>query len=264
MESKKLDELMRRIGYKFTNPSLLVQACTRRSYAEEHPESLDNEQLEFYGDKIIEFVIMKAMCARYGYVREGGMYFSQLREGELTQIKTEIVCGSSFAKCADYLELEDFLILGNGDVAQNVKSNESVQEALLEAIVGAVALDCNWTLETLEHVVQHLLELDCRLAGASINKKIDRSIVIQAIGEPTLQRAVNQLQELAQKNITEPPTYDFASTVEDKGDVTWSCVCRVPGIGESLSENAHNKASAKKLAAFEQLKCVLQALDQEE
>lgn len=255
---------MRRIGYKFTNLSLLEQACTRRSYSEEHPESLDNEQLEFYGDKIIEFVIMKAMCARYGYLREDGMYFSRLREGELTRVKTEIVCGSSFAKRADDLDLEEFLILGNGDVAQNVKANQSVQEALLEAIVGAVAIDCCWELETLERVVQRLLELDLRLDGASIDKKIDCGNILRKIGEPTLERAVNQLQELAQNKITELPIYDFASSVDSKGNVTWSCACRVSGYGESRAEKLQNKAIAKKTAALEQLGRILQATDRKE
>lgn len=261
--SEELRELMRRIGYVFKNPALLEQACTRRSYSKEHPESYDNEQLEFYGDKVIEFIIMKTMCERFGRITPEGKYFSSKDEGELTEIKTGFVCGASFAERAGSLDLEDFLRLGRGDIAQNVKKNPSVQEDFLEAIIGAVAIDCEWNLEVLEPVVKNLLEIEKRLDGAENTKKTDKQRAAKEVGNPTPAAAINQLQELWQKGAVAEPRYDFASTRNDNGTETWSCVCKISGDGHSISASAPDKKSAKKAAAYDLLTRILKRISED-
>ena len=52
-----LDEFARRVGIGLKNPSLLQRALTHRSYINEHPEAIeDNERLEFLGDATLDFV----------------------------------------------------------------------------------------------------------------------------------------------------------------------------------------------------------------
>ncbi|NLJ66859.1 MAG: hypothetical protein GX340_06045, partial [Clostridiales bacterium] len=45
-----IDVLEKKIGYKFKNPDLLLNALTHSSYANENRGISDNERLEFLGD----------------------------------------------------------------------------------------------------------------------------------------------------------------------------------------------------------------------
>ena len=54
---KKQEEFEKIIGYTFQNETLLRQALTHSSYANErHRKSEDNERLEFLGDAVLELV----------------------------------------------------------------------------------------------------------------------------------------------------------------------------------------------------------------
>ncbi len=260
MKKTELERLEALLGYSFKFPKLLEQACTRRSYSKEHPGCLDNEVLEFYGDRAVEIVITKAMCERYGYINGEGAYFSHKDEGELTQIKTDLVCGKAFALRADKLDLENYLILGNGDAAQNVRDKPSVQEDLLEALVGAIAVDSSWDSAVLTRVVERLLDLADYLDGVQTKKHADIPRILRDVGEPVLESAVNQLQELWQKGALAQPRYDYTMSCAENGTQEWSCVCSVRDIDCTFSAVSAKKASAKKKAAFDMLCHVLKAL----
>ncbi len=48
-----IDYVQSAIDYHFKNRQLLVQAFIRKSYAQEHPDVHDSEDLEFYGDEAL-------------------------------------------------------------------------------------------------------------------------------------------------------------------------------------------------------------------
>ena len=51
-------DLSRRLGLSFSNLALLTRALTHRSYVNEHPEAVeDNERLEFLGDAVLDFIV---------------------------------------------------------------------------------------------------------------------------------------------------------------------------------------------------------------
>ncbi|MBQ9796894.1 MAG: hypothetical protein IJW50_04160 [Clostridia bacterium] len=152
-----------KIGYHFSNIQLLCQAFTRKSYAEENPRAQHNEVLEFYGDKALDFIVMKAMSGFYGKIGDDHCFFSNLEEGELTTVKAKIVCKSMLAQKVRELNFHHSLILGYGDASQKIHLQESVQEDLFEAILGAVAIDSNWNTSALEKVVERMLGLDACL-----------------------------------------------------------------------------------------------------
>ena len=79
-----IEELEKNIGYTFRNKNLLKKAFTHTSYAyEHHVES--NEKLEFLGDSILEFLSSKYIYNNY----------SNLKEGEMTKVRAEVVCEDS-------------------------------------------------------------------------------------------------------------------------------------------------------------------------
>jgi len=61
MTEENLKDIQRTINYTFKNPVLLQQAFTRKSYAEEHPQSQDNEVLEFFGDSVLNTYLTKKL-----------------------------------------------------------------------------------------------------------------------------------------------------------------------------------------------------------
>ena len=62
-----------RIGYHFQNESLLIQALTHSSYAnEKHMKKLsDNERLEFLGDAVLELTSSEYLFSNYSHLTEG-------------------------------------------------------------------------------------------------------------------------------------------------------------------------------------------------
>lgn len=89
METKKLEELEKNIGYTFNNKKLLQNALTHTSYAYEHGIQ-SNEKLEFLGDSILEFVSSEYMYNKY----------LNLKEGQLTKVRATVVCEKSLYKVA--------------------------------------------------------------------------------------------------------------------------------------------------------------------
>ena len=66
---KNLQKLEDSIGYTFKNKSLLENALTHTSYANEHKIS-SNEKLEFLGDSILEFISSKYIYNNYTKLKE--------------------------------------------------------------------------------------------------------------------------------------------------------------------------------------------------
>ena len=102
-----LSELEAGLGYTFRDKSILENALTHSSYANENRERglRDNERLEFLGDSILGFVV-----ADYLY-----RSFPDRPEGELTRIRADLVCEKNLARAAGTISLGSFLLLGHGE-----------------------------------------------------------------------------------------------------------------------------------------------------
>ena len=121
------------IGYQFHNESLLQNALTHSSYANENREKgvHSNERLEFLGDAVLGFI-----CAEYIYEP-----FRSMPEGELTKLRASIVCEKSLHEYALRLHLGEYLLLGKGEEATGGRSRNSVVSDAMEALIGAIYLD---------------------------------------------------------------------------------------------------------------------------
>ena len=84
-------------------------------------------------------------------------FYCAYDESELSKIKQSLVCRKNLAKCIEKLELEEFLIMGESDVQQQIWKQDSVKEDLFEAIVGAVTLDSQWNFDQIEDAVKIML-----------------------------------------------------------------------------------------------------------
>ncbi len=174
MEMKDYNFIQNQIGYEFRNRDLLRQAFIRRSYSHENGGE-NNEVLEFIGDRVLELAVVRILAEKYGYMegdheeyRKSGShneYVCMKTEFELTEIKRQLVKKQTLAERIDALGFADYLIMGKGDIQQNANEGSSVREDLFEAILGAVALDCGWDMETIINSVEIMLEPDSILEG---------------------------------------------------------------------------------------------------
>lgn len=121
------------LGYSFRERTLLAEALTHRSYANEHHlEDLpDNERLEFLGDAVLDLVISQ-------YLMEA---LPGAHEGELTRIRAEVVAEPSLARLARSLDIGSCLLFGRGEKSTGGRSKPSLLGDALEAVFGAVFTD---------------------------------------------------------------------------------------------------------------------------
>ena len=80
---------------------------------------------------------------------------------------------------------------------------------------------------------------------------------IDEVGEPDIDRAINQLQELYQKGYIGEPWYDFAEIYDDNGNPVWRCECHVSGSDTYWWGNYSSKKNGKKAVAYDMLRAVL-------
>ena len=143
----RLRQLEESIGVVFQDPSLLCQALSHSSFANEHRAqgAMDNERLEFLGDAVLELV-----SSRYLYVR-----YPDLPEGKLTRLRASIVCEPTLALCARSFSLPDYLLLGKGEERTGGRNRNSIVSDALEALIGAIYLDSG--IDTAESFIQRFI-----------------------------------------------------------------------------------------------------------
>lgn len=129
--------LQKQLGYSFINSALLKQALTHRSADKVH-----NERLEFLGDAILSFVIAKALYT----------LFPCVPEGDLSQMRSSLVCRQTLAELGKNFSLGDHLILGQGELKSGGYRRDSIISDTVEAIIGAIYLDCQ-QIETIEQLI---------------------------------------------------------------------------------------------------------------
>ena len=161
--------IQEQIGYRFRNPDLLQQAFVRRSYARENGGE-DNEVLEFIGDKVLDLIVVKLLAQKHGYMlhecddfnadEEFNEFACEKDEAELTELKKMLTQRKTLAQRIEVLSLAEELIMGKGDVRRRADREDSVREDLFEAILGAVAIDCDWDMQVLESTVEIMLDPD--------------------------------------------------------------------------------------------------------
>lgn len=128
-----IKDLEAAIGYQFKNITLLQNALSHSSYANErwHDSLKSNERLEFLGDSILGMVV-----AEYLY-----RHFPQRPEGELTRMRADMVCERALANVAERIGLGDHLLLGHGEETGGGRNRYSILADAVESVIAACFLD---------------------------------------------------------------------------------------------------------------------------
>lgn len=225
-----LDSLAREAGAVFRDPALLRRALTHRSYINEHPDAVeDNERLEFLGDACLDMV-----SAAWLY-----QHFPELNEGELTRMRSAIVRTEQLAEFAGELRLGEAVLLGRGEAASGGRQRPALLCDVFEAFVGAMFLDGG-----------------IEAVGRFMQERFERAVT-RAMEDGTLLDPRSRLQIWAQAERNATPRY---TTVETHGpdharefvvEVEVGEELRIRGQGRSKQEAAQD-AAARALASLGQ------------
>lgn len=203
--------LQRKLGYSFTNESLLTRALTHRSH-----NTSNNERLEFLGDAILNFIIAEELFVR----------FPGAREGQLSRLRARLVRRQTLAEVAREFDLGDYLIMGTGELKSGGFERDSILSDAMEAIIGAIYSDSN-----LPTVRKALLEwFYARLESISLEKSQKDS--------------KSRLQELLQARQANLPEYVVIEVTGQSHDQNFIVECR----SELLEEPVKGEGSSRRVA----------------
>jgi len=126
-----LSQLSARLGYAFTDISLLETAMHHRSWNAENDGGESNERLEFLGDAVLGWVVADIVYTQH----------SDLPEGKLTDLRKSVVNANALAEVAVDLGIGEYLMLGKGEDTAGGREKTSILSDALEAVIGAIYID---------------------------------------------------------------------------------------------------------------------------
>ena len=214
---KKIKELEKIIKYNFKKSSLLERALTHKSLNSD----INNEKLEFLGDRVLGLVISETLLEKYPDEKEG---IIDKKFANLVNKKTCLLI-------AKKINLKKFILLGSTH-KKFERSADKISSDCLEALVGAIYIDGGF--KPVEKFILTFWE-----------EYLLRSTV-------TLIDAKTKLQEFSLKKFKELPKYTFFKKTGPQHRPLFKTEVQIPnskkitGIGPS-KKNAQQNAAAKLL-----------------
>jgi len=231
IETETPADFDRRLDLKFKNEALLCRGLTHRSYLNEHPEALeDNERLEFLGDAVLDFLVGAWLYNR----------FPEMREGELTRLRSALVRTEQLAEFAGQHGFGAALRLGRGESQAGGRVRQVLLCAAFEAVIGALFIDQGFG--AVQRFVEPLLEPVAEQIVAN-NRDMD---------------AKSRLQELVQAQGLPAPLYHTIAASGPEHSKTFEIEVLVNG-----QVYGKGQGSSKQLAAQMAAEAALQVLSLE-
>lgn len=178
MTGEERGELEEILGYCFERPERLERALTHRSHRQ-NAAGIDNERLEFLGDRVLGLVASEQLCRK----------FPEWDSGKLSKGLARIVSASSIHAAARGLKLGRFLRLGPGEEKTGGREKKRLLADAYEAVVGSIYLDGGLAAAAL--FLQRTL-LDPLLNGHS--DRLGRSDYKSALQEWLQQRGLDTVE----------------------------------------------------------------------
>ena len=209
-----LHQLEKKININFKNKTLLKQAITHKSY----DKNVNNEKLEFIGDRILGFVIAKKLLE----------IFPSDSEGILDKKLASLVNKNKCLEISKKFDLNKFIMTGNKQTKSYIIEDKIVSDAC-EALIGAIFYD-----QGIKIVEKFILDLWSNNISNSIKTKVD---------------AKTKLQEYSLKKFKVLPIYKILSTKGPKHKPYFNVCVKiknnkyVEGSGLSKKEAEQNAAS---------------------
>ena len=208
---KKLSILEKIIKYNFKKKSILEKALTHKSYNSD----INNEKLEFLGDRVIGLVISRKLFDTYPGDSEGSL---DKKFANLVNRKTCSEIGWSIG-------IQNLVQTGNSKKKVS-KEDEKILSDTCEALIGSIYID-----QGFDYVKDYILKL--------WKNKIDKSDI--AILDPK-----TKLQEYSLKFFKKLPIYKFISSSGPKHNLSFKVSVSITG-----SKKFVGMGSSKQLAELD-------------
>ncbi len=216
-------DLTASLGYRFTNPRLLEQALTHRSYGAPH-----NERVEFIGDSVLNCVIASLLYHR----------FVDLPEGQLSRLRANLVNRETLHELALKLDLGAHLRLGEGEARSGGAQRPSILADALEALFGAIYLDGGF-------------EAACRAISHLYAEPLSRLATGENSKDPK-----TRLQEFLQGRKLPLPAYSVVQITGEAHAQTFQVRCDVENLGVTAVGTGRSRRAAEQEAALAALERV--------
>jgi ribonuclease III len=218
-------ELEAVLGYTFRDRELLAQALRHASWCNEQPAAApraeDNERLEFLGDAVLDLVVGHRLMTR----------FPQLREGELSVTRAQVVSETGLSDVAGALGIGTWILLGKGEEKSGGRAKPSILADAFEALVAAVYLDGGF--DAARAMIERLLAQ--RIENVEFKGFYDFK---------------TRLQELTQARLKATPTYRVVSELGPDHDKRFVVAVTI-GDDEWARAVGKSKKEAEQMAAAE-------------
>lgn len=222
LEVDVFQEFSQRHGLVFHDLYQLRRALTHRSYINEHPEALeDNERLEFLGDAVLDFLVAAWLFD----------HFPDFTEGQMTRYRAALVGNDQLAEFSRRLGVGSIMRLGKGEQENGGRDRSALLGSTFEALIGSIYLDQG--IDSVQKFLEPFLDSvigDIVLDGRDIDAK-------------------SMLQEWSQSSGLGAPIYPMVDSYgPDHAKVFVVEVMiggEVYGRGEGRSKQAAAKAAAR-------------------
>ncbi|MGD9807638.1 MAG: ribonuclease III [Deferribacterales bacterium] len=181
-----IESLEKRLGYSFSDRSIVLEALTHRSYAHEKKNKQNYERLEFLGDAVLQLIVTEYLLDRY----------KDYDEGLLSKLRGYFVSEGFLSKVAIELKLGEYILLGKGEKASGGKYKESLLCDIFESVVAAIYLDGGYDFAR-QIIITHF--------GSRIDEDISNCSFVDAKSE---------LQKISQRKYGSLPEY---TVLDEKG-----------------------------------------------
>ena len=211
-----IELLQQKIGYKFKNTTTLVQALTHPSFRHNMGKGFNYEKLEFLGDSVLGCVMASMVFTTY----------NQQKEGFMSKMLANLVSRAQCHKIANILDLKSHILLSSGE--EKNQCTTSNLSNCIEAIIGAIYIDCNESLDEVRNFI-------------STNWHKD-------INSPLINDPKTELQEITQSTRATLPTYTTIRTTGTDHVPVFSCTLQIKGMPDVVAHGNSKKASEKNAA----------------
>ena len=210
--------LEKKINIKFKNSDLLSQSLTHKSFS----SKINNEKLEFLGDRVLGLVISKKLLELY----------PDEKEGVLDKKFASLVNKNTCLEIARNIDLDRYILTFNPN-NKKIRIEDKIISDCCEALIGAIYLDKGFVA-----VEKVILKLWLNHIENSIITQID---------------AKTKLQELTLKNFKKLPIYKLISNTGPRHKPLFKVGVKLPNTKYFISFGK-SKKDAEQNAAIECLK----------
>ena len=207
--------LEKKINIEFKNKSLLKRSLTHKSYDKE----INNEKLEFLGDRVLGLVISKKLLEIYPNEKEG------ILDKKFASLVNKKTC----VEISKKLNLQKYILTINKKYKKNIVVEDKVLADTCEALIGAIYQDHNFRI-----VEKFILNF--------WSDNIKKSIITQI-------DAKTKLQEFSLKKYKKLPIYKIISNTGPRHKPLFKVAVKLENSKFFISEGK-SKKEAEQNAAF--------------